>query len=239
MFIELPDVIILAGGMGTRLSGTVKNIPKSMAPVNGKPFLDYLLRQIHDAGLTRAIISTGYLGAQIRDFFGHKYNDVEIIYSHEDVPLGTGGAVKKAFKLVQTPYALIINGDTFFRIDLDLFFQRNVEKLADVTIALRYVNDASRYGCVSVTNEGNILAFDEKNQDTGTGLINGGIYLISSRFFRSIPMPDVFSLEKDFFMKQVQKSNFFGQIFNDYFLDIGIPEHYERAQHEIGESENK
>lgn len=238
MFIELPDVIILAGGLGTRLSETVKNIPKAMAPVNGKPFLEFQLKQIHEAGLKRVILSTGYLGEQIREYFGNSYRELEILYSHENEPLGTGGAVKKAFERVQTPYALILNGDTLFRIDFDLFFQRNVEKLADVSIALRFVNDASRYGCVRINSEGNILAFEEKKPESAPGLINGGIYLVSARFFKGFDLPEKFSLERDFFGVQVQKSSFYGQVFGDYFLDIGIPEDYKRAQYEIGASEN-
>lgn len=239
MFIKLPDVIILAGGLGTRLRDEVKDAPKSMAPINGKPFLEYQLKQIHAAGLKKVILSTGYLGEQVQAYFGHRFMDMDILYSHEKEPLGTGGAVKLAFSQVKTPYALIFNGDTMFRINLDLFFQRTIEKLANVTIALRSVENASRYGSVECDAEGRILSFNEKSNTMKPGLINGGIYLISSRYFRKFELPEVFSLEKDFFGHQVNEGYFSGQIFDNYFLDIGIPEDYQKAQDEIRRFENR
>ena len=239
MFIKLPDVIILAGGLGTRLRGEVKDAPKSMAPVNGRPFLEYQLQQIHAAGLKRVILSTGYLGEQVQAYFGNRFMDMDILYSHEKEPLGTGGAIKLAFSQVKTPYAMIFNGDTLFRINLDMFFQRTIEKLANVSIALRFVEDASRYGSVECDVEGRILSFNEKTNTRKSGLINGGIYLIASRYFRQFDLPEVFSLEKDFFGPQVKEGYFSGQVFDNYFLDIGIPEDYQRAQHEIGRSEHR
>ena len=239
MFMELPDTIILAGGLGTRLRDAVRDIPKSMAPINGKPFLDYQLQFIKAAGFKRVIISTGYLGEQIREYFGNSYRELEIQYSHETEPLGTGGAIKKAFSLVQTPHALVLNGDTMFRIDPDLFFQRHIEKLADVSIALRMVDNASRYGQVKCNSDNQIIAFSEKSAKAEPGIINGGIYLISSRYFRACLLPDKFSFEKDFLEQQINASAIYGQVFNDYFLDIGIPEDYQRAQNEIGTSENR
>lgn len=234
MFMKLPDVVLLAGGLGTRLRETVKDIPKSMAPINGRPFLEFQLRALQAAGLERIIISTGYLGNQIRDYFGDSFRNMEILYSHEHEPLGTGGAVKLAFELVRTPYALILNGDTLFKIDLDLFFQRTIEKLADVSIALRSVEDASRYGSVECDADGQIVLFNEKSNIRHPGLINGGIYLIASRYFRRYELPEIFSLEKDFLGTHYNQDYFFGQVFNDYFLDIGIPADYLRAQDEIG-----
>ena len=239
MFIKLPDVIILAGGLGTRLRGEVKDAPKSMAPVNGRPFLEYQLQQIHAAGLKRVILSTGYLGEQVQAYFGNRFMDMDILYSHEKEPLGTGGAIKLAFSQVKTPYAMIFNGDTLFRINIDMFFQRTIEKLANVSIALRFVEDASRYGSVECDVEGRILSFNEKTNTRKSGLINGGIYLIASRYFRQFDLPEVFSLEKDFFGPQVKEGYFSGQVFDNYFLDIGIPEDYQRAQHEIGRSEHR
>lgn len=239
MFIKLPDVIILAGGLGTRLRGEVKDTPKSMALINGRPFLDYQLRQIQAAGLKRIILSTGYLGEQVQDYFGNRFVDMEILYSHEKEPLGTGGAVKLAFTQVKTPYALVFNGDTMFRINVDMFFQRTIEKLANVSIALRNVDNASRYGSVECDAEGRISSFNEKTNIPQPGLINGGIYLIASRYFRQFDFPEVFSLEKDFFGTQVKEGYFTGQVFDNYFLDIGIPEDYQRAQHEIGKFEGR
>lgn len=233
MFIAYPDIIILAGGLGTRLNQTVPDTPKPMAPVNGKPFLQYLLNHINEAGFRRVILSTGYLSEKIESYFNNRYKDLELLYSVEDEPLGTGGAVQLAFAQVQTPHFMVMNGDTFFRINLDLLFQKHVEQLADVTMALRQVEDASRYGSVKFDLNNRILRFTEKSVVPEPGYINGGIYVISSRFFKAQAMPGKFSLERDLFESKLDSGNTFGLIFNDYFLDIGIPADYHRAQTEF------
>lgn len=233
MFIAYPDIIILAGGLGTRLNQTVPDTPKPMAPVNGKPFLQYLLNHINEAGFRRVILSTGYLSEKIESYFNNRYKDLELLYSVEDEPLGTGGAVQLAFAQVQTPHFMVMNGDTFFRINLDLLFQKHIEQLADVTMALRQVEDASRYGSVKFDLNNRILRFTEKSEVPEPGYINGGIYVISSRFFKAQAMPGKFSLERDLFESKLDSGNSFGLIFNDYFLDIGIPADYHRAQTEF------
>lgn len=233
MFIAYPDIIILAGGLGTRLNQTVPDTPKPMAPVNGKPFLQYLLNHINEAGFRRVILSTGYLSEKIESYFNIRYKDLELLYSVEDEPLGTGGAVQLAFAQVQTPHFMVMNGDTFFRINLDLLFQKHIEQLADVTMALRQVEDASRYGSVKFDLNNRILGFTEKSEVPEPGYINGGIYVISSRFFKAQAMPGKFSLERDLFESKLDSGNTFGLIFNDYFLDIGIPADYHRAQTEF------
>lgn len=233
MFIAYPDIIILAGGLGTRLNQTVPDTPKPMAPVNGKPFLQYLLNHINEAGFRRVILSTGYLSEKIESYFNIRYKDLELLYSVEDEPLGTGGAVQLAFAQVQTPHFMVMNGDTFFRINLDLLFQKHIEQLADVTMALRQVEDASRYGSVKFDLNNRILRFTEKSEVPEPGYINGGIYVISSRFFKAQAMPGKFSLERDLFESKLDSGNSFGLIFNDYFLDIGIPADYHRAQTEF------
>jgi D-glycero-alpha-D-manno-heptose 1-phosphate guanylyltransferase len=225
MFIAYPDIIILAGGLGTRLNQTVPDTPKPMAPVNGKPFLQYLLNHINEAGFRRVILSTGYLSEKIESYFNIRYKDLELLYSVEDEPLGTGGAVQLAFAQVQTPHFMVMNGDTLF--------QKHIEQLADVTMALRQVEDASRYGSVKFDLNNRILRFTEKSEVPEPGYINGGIYVISSRFFKAQAMPGKFSLERDLFESKLDSGNTFGLIFNDYFLDIGIPADYHRAQTEF------
>lgn len=235
MFIDFPDIIILAGGLGTRLKESVNDLPKAMAPVNGKPFLEYQFDFINLFGYKRVILSTGYLSSSIENYFGKKYKNLELVYSIETEPLGTGGAVKLAFNKVETPHTLILNGDTLFRINLDLFFQKHIENLAEVSIALRPVDDASRYGQVECMENGSITAFREKSAESYPGLINGGIYLIKSKYFRSLDLPAKFSLEKDLFAAMLNPESYMAQIFNNYFLDIGIPTDYARAQTEFNE----
>lgn len=230
MFLQLPDIIILAGGLGTRLRDVVTDAPKSMALVKGKPFLEYQLNFIKKSGFRRVILSTGYKGEMIKNHFGSSYNGLELLYSHEENPLGTGGAVKQAFELVETPHALIMNGDTMFRINLDYFFQSAVENLSEASVALRFSSDASRYGLVELDHESRIIAFREKSKESVSGLINGGVYIISAKSFRKIDFPEVFSLERDFFAQYLKNIVINGFVFNDFFLDIGIPEDYNKAQ---------
>lgn len=235
MFMDFPDIIILAGGLGTRLQDTVKDLPKAMAPVNGKPFLEYQLNFINRFGFHRIILSTGYLSSSIENYFRDKYKNLELVYSKELEPLGTGGAVKLAFNKVITPHALVLNGDTMFRINLDHFFQNHIENLSHVTMALRYVDDASRYGSVECDSDQNIIAFNEKSDAVFPGLINGGTYLIKSKYFRKLELPDRFSLEKDLFAKMLNPESYKACIYTDYFLDIGIPSDYLRAQTDFNE----
>jgi len=233
MFIDFPDIIILAGGLGTRLRDSVKDLPKAMAPVIGKPFLEYQFDFINNFGYKRVILSTGYLGSTIENYFGNKYKKLDLVYSVEPESLGTGGAVKLAFNKVISPHALILNGDTLFGINLDQFFQKHIESLAQVSIALRKVEDASRYGLVECSPYGNITGFHEKTEDSFPGLINGGIYLVKSTYFRNLTLPDKFSLERDMFAKMIDPEKYKAQVFDDYFLDIGIPADFARAQNEF------
>jgi D-glycero-alpha-D-manno-heptose 1-phosphate guanylyltransferase len=236
---EYPDIIILAGGLGTRLKSEIPDLPKPMAPVNGRPFLEFLLNFIHSYGFRRVILSTGYLGNKIEEHFRNRYQEIEIEYSSEDKPLGTGGAIKRASGLVKTHYFIVMNGDTFFNINLQRFFQVNVENLAKMSIALREVPDASRYGQIMMNDYGIITEYNEKSHDAHPGLINGGTYIINTKYFKQFELPEVFSFERDWIQKHVGKEDIRGQFFNDYFLDIGIPEDYKRAQYELKAFENR
>ncbi|MGE5317340.1 MAG: nucleotidyltransferase family protein [Chloroflexota bacterium] len=233
MFITYPDIVILAGGLGTRLQNEVKNLPKAMAPINGKPFLEYLLNYIEKSGFKRIILSTGYLSSYIQEYFGSGYKNLLIEYIVEDEPLGTGGAIKLASTKVQSPHFIVMNGDTFFPINLQNFFQFHVETLADVSMALRKVDDASRYGEVECDSSGRVVRFNEKSKHVQPGLINGGTYIISTRYFKKLNLPAKFSFETNFLQTDLSIGYFLGQEFDDYFLDIGVPEDYKRAQIEF------
>lgn len=230
---SLPDIIILAGGSGSRLREAVPDLPKPMALINNKPFLEYQLDYIHSFGFQRVIFSTGYKGHVIESFFGPRYKEIDIVYAAEPHAMGTGGAIKFAFSQVQTPHFMVMNGDTMFSIDLDNFFQKHVEQLSPVSVALRKVIDSSRYGTVKLNSKGVITDFAEKHPEGGEGLINGGIYLFASRFFKKLNLPEVFSAEKELFPELLKNEQLHGQVFDAYFLDIGIPEDYTRAQHEF------
>ena len=229
----MTDVIILAGGLGSRLSSTIGAVPKGMAEVAGKPFLDYLLTYLRNSGLPNVILSVGYLNDQIIRHFGNFWYGTTIVYSIESEPLGTGGALKQALKYCTSEKVLVMNGDTLFTVDLDKIYKKQEKTNAEVVIALRRVKDAGRYGTVIMHRKGKILEFKEKDPATGKGLVNGGIYLMKRRLVERNPLPDKFSLERDLFAVACKTQNFQGIEFNDYFIDIGIPEDYAKAQVEF------
>ena len=227
------SAIILAGGLGTRLQGVVKDLPKPMAPINGKPFLTYLLDYLIYYGYTKVILSVGYLHEKIEDFFRNRYKSIEIDYAVETEPLGTGGAIAFALEKCQSLNVLILNGDTIFRTDLAAFETFHLSKKGQFSMVLRHMPDVSRYGSVQTDNNDLITMFTEKGTASGEGLINGGIYLINKQLLSKHPMPQKFSFEKDLMEKIFDTEPLYGFRSDAYFIDIGIPEDYVRAQKEL------
>lgn len=225
------EAIILAGGCGTRLSTIIKEIPKPMADINGKPFLSYLLSYLIKHKVSKIILSVGYKYDKIRDFFGSKYENLDIEYVIEDKPLGTGGAIKKALKQVKGNEVIVLNGDTFFNVNLEnlIYFHHN--RCSMLTIAVKPIRNFNRYGTV-ILIEDKIIGFEEKSLKE-FGYINGGIYVINKNVFRNHDQIDSFSFETDFLYKHISDINSFAFISNNYFIDIGIPEDYKRAQQEF------
>jgi D-glycero-alpha-D-manno-heptose 1-phosphate guanylyltransferase len=230
---EPKEAIILAGGLGTRLQGVVKDLPKPMAPVNGRPFLTYILDYLIEYHYTRVVLSVGYLHEKIEEFFGTQYKSLEIDYAVETEPLGTGGGILFAFSKCVTDNVLVINGDTMFKVDLDEFEHFHQEKSSLLSIVLREVEDVARYGSVVIGGNGLITLFSEKLASIGRGFINGGIYLIDRKLFDKYPQPQKFSFEKDLMTKYYTQEMFYGMPSDGYFIDIGIPEDYARAQREL------
>jgi D-glycero-alpha-D-manno-heptose 1-phosphate guanylyltransferase len=228
------EAIILAGGLGTRLRGVIKDIPKPMAEVGGKPFLEYLIKYLNDQGIKRVILSVGYKYEVIRDYFKESFLNIEMIYSVEKIPMGTGGAVKLALDYVNSDDVFILNGDTLFLIDLKEFYDLHKSKNADFSIALKKLENPDRYGVIEIDSDFRIKNFNEKGKIKGGGFINGGIYLLKRELFSKLSLPEKFSLETDFIEKYFGDFRFFGFPFEDYFIDIGVPEDYERAKKEIG-----
>lgn len=225
--------IILAGGLGTRLRSVVNELPKSMALVNGKPFLEFMLHYLERQKIQRVILSVGYKKESVMDYFGTKWNNIEIDYCIEDEPLGTGGAISKAAEMVNEPLFYVLNGDTLFDIDLTALAIKLSSNNADAVLALRKVENVNRYGSVECDSNQKISAFVEKGEKQGEGLINGGIYCINKETFLKRNLPEKFSIEKDFFQKYLNELNLYGMESSAYFIDIGIPEDYKRAQQEL------
>lgn len=227
------EAIILAGGFGTRLKSVVNDVPKPMAPIGQIPFLSYLLDYLSHYGVLRVILSTGYMHEVIERYYGNYYQGIELIYSFEHEPLGTGGAIKAAIGKAQSNKIFILNGDTFFQVNLQELYEYHVAKEADLTVALKKMNNFDRYGTVEV-DQGRVAVFHEKRPNDA-GMINGGVYLINKQVFSSLNLPDKFSFETDVLQVFMSKLRFYGYVSDKYFIDIGIPEDYMRAQVELGE----
>ncbi|OHD53277.1 MAG: hypothetical protein A2096_02945 [Spirochaetes bacterium GWF1_41_5] len=223
------EIIILSGGLGTRLQKVVSSLPKPMAPVNGKPFLWYLLNYIGKFNISKIIFSIGYKSEIIRNFFGRAFNGIPLVYSVENEPLGTGGAIKKALARAEKESVLVQNGDTFFCIDYNRLFTCQQDSGLDAVIALKCMPEGSRYGAVLAGNSGLAEAFIEKG--TAGSYINGGIYCLKKSALDAYG-PEKFSIEKDYFPVQAENKKIGVSIFSGYFIDIGIPADYSRAQNE-------
>lgn len=225
------EAVILAGGFGTRLQSVVQDLPKPMAPVNDRPFLSYLLQYLGGYGIERVILSTGYLHEKIVGYFGREYHGIEIVYSHESIPMGTGGGIRLALEKCTTEEILVLNGDSFFEINLKSFYRQFHLGECDIALSMRQVENASRYGTLLTDNHHRINQFREKDGLDIPGYINAGVYLMHKTIFlQETPQGVPFSLEKDFFEKRVTDLKFYGFIFEGYFIDIGIPEDYLKVQ---------
>jgi D-glycero-alpha-D-manno-heptose 1-phosphate guanylyltransferase len=222
------DVIVLAGGLGTRLKSVVNDLPKPMAPVKNKPFLEYVLKWISEYPIDNIVLSTGYKSEKIEEYFKNEYNKIPIKYAREDKPLGTGGGIFNALKYTQGENVIIVNGDTYFPIDLNSFFAMHLKGKANISIALKEMENFDRYGSVSINKKGNILRFHEKRPQLH-GLINGGIYVLNKRIIDIYNLPLSFSFETEILEKEMNVNLIKGFVFNTPFLDIGLPEDYSRA----------
>ena len=222
------EAIVLAGGLGTRLRSVVSDLPKPMAPIGDKPFLEYILKYLQKNGITRAILSVGYKWETIKEHFGDKFENIELIYSVENESLGTGGAIKKAMNQVKNSQVYIINGDTLFDVDLKSLVLEDNSKLI---LSLKHMINFDRYGCVESDDNNLVKAFTEKGYRE-SGNINGGIYLASKNIFDNFDLDEKFSFE-EFMQVNFEELKISVKVFEKYFIDIGIPEDYQKAQSEI------
>ncbi|MEF7616512.1 nucleotidyltransferase family protein [Aquincola sp. MAHUQ-54] len=225
------DAVVLAGGRGTRLSQHVPNVPKPMACVAGRPFIDFLLHALVDEGVTRIILSVGHLADQIVAHVGSRFRGVPVVYAREDEPLGTGGAIRLSLKLASTPRVIVVNGDTFLDAPLTRFFRFCSDAQAKVGVVVRLVPEASRYGAC-VLEGTTVVQFGEKT-GVGPGLINAGIYCLERQLLEGMELPNAFSFEQDVLAAKLQLLKPVGFAVDGYFIDIGIPGDYDRAQSEL------
>jgi len=227
---------ILAGGAGSRLKGKLPDHAKTLAPIQGQPFLHLLLRQLPCAGVHRAVLCTGYRGDQVRAEIGDLFEGMPVLYSKEEQPLGTGGALRLAW----TSYGdkatwLVMNGDSYLDIDLTEMIAAHRKSANPATIAAVEVTDGRRFGSLEWDPGGQITAFREKSDTPGARWINGGVYLFEPQFLDALPRSSPLSLENEIFPAWLGRGL---HVFNRRcrFIDIGTPESYSLAQTFFGSS---
>ena len=234
----IKEAIILAGGLGTRLRSVIPDLPKCMAPVAGRPFISYVTGYFRRQGIEKFIFALGYKSEAFEDFLRTEFSPgaepgaATYGLSIEKEPLGTGGAIRLACQQVSEKNVLVLNGDTFFGIGLGELASFHHRKEAHCTLCLKPMQNFDRYGVVELGAQQAILHFREK-QFYAEGLINGGVYALDAERFRAEDLPEKFSFEKDWLEKFYASRRMAGLVQDEYFIDIGIPEDYQRAQREL------
>jgi D-glycero-alpha-D-manno-heptose 1-phosphate guanylyltransferase len=226
------ELIILAGGQGSRLKEVVPDLPKSLAPVSGKPFLQYIISYFRSQGIKRFIFALGKQHEIIEQFLLEEHPSLEKIIVVEKKALGTGGALRNAIGFSRENTVAVTNGDTLFKVRLDAMAAFHHMCAAECTIALKPMKSFSRYGAVELNRDYSVANFSEKKYYE-EGLVNGGVYIMNKRLFMLEQMPECFSFEEDYLGKKFSDKRIFGVKQDGYFIDIGIPEDYDRAQDEI------
>lgn len=228
------EAIILAGGLGTRLQSVLKDVPKPMADIHSKPFLWYLLVFLQKGGITKVILSVGYQQTLIKDYFQDYFLGMEIVYSSEEKLLGTGGAIKKALAYTTEKAVMVLNGDTFFNFSIEKLYEIHTKSSSKITLGLKPMQNFDRYGSVEVIDS--VVAMFEEKKFKQNGLINAGTYLMNRDLFGIYDVSEeIFSFEKDFLEKYLSDLRPTAYLCDGYFVDIGIPEDYEKAKKEIND----
>ena len=227
-----PDVVILAGGLGKRLHSVTGGTQKVLARIGDKPFLEILIDYIASQGGARFILCVGHGSDEVETHFSKKYRNREIIFSKENTPLGTGGAIKQGSALVKTDTFLAMNGDCFCVIDYNALIAAHRKHKAKATIAITKLPDVRDYGSITVNEKSQIIAFKEKSTLVQAGLINTGTYCLDRDVFNLASTPQKFSIENDFFPHLAGKGFYAFEVKNK-FIDIGTPERYSWAQEHL------
>ena len=227
------EAIILAGGLGTRLRSAVPSLPKPMAPIKGKPFLGYLFDYWLHQGIKHFVLSVGYKYEVIHERFGTKYKDADVSYAIENEPLGTGGGLLLSIKQLRSkePF-LLLNGDTFFAVNLNNLFKYHKNCRADMTLSLVEIKNNKRYSGVLLDKQGLVYSIDSPTDSSKTSIANGGVYMIENDLFRKHLKRSLnkCSLEEELLPQLlIQKKRIAGFASNDSFIDIGIPHDYNLA----------
>ncbi len=230
---KLPDVFILCGGQGTRFREVREDIPKALAPINGKPFIDLILNNLVEQGCQRIILGTGYLGEQLEEHVKQR-NDADYLISRETQPLGTGGAIRHALPLIKSKQILVLNGDSYIAFFLNNLLDFHNTHQAESTILLSTKTAGKDYGNVELDANYRVLSFQEKPKAALAPLINAGVYFIERNLIQQYPEGSA-SLEKEWFVQWLKGNRVLGLVLNDYFYDIGTRKRFEFAEMMLGQ----
>jgi D-glycero-alpha-D-manno-heptose 1-phosphate guanylyltransferase len=229
------EAIILAGGLGTRLAARLDGVPKPMAPVAGRPFLEILMNQLARAGCTHVVLSVGHLHAVIQNHFAAAFRGMRVDYAIENAPLGTGGAIRAAQRETREESVLVLNGDTFLDADYAAMLRFHQAQRVAMSMAIARCADVARYGGVVIGGAPEamrVTGFQEKGR-SGPGWINAGAYVMASSLPWPAHLPEKFSFESDFLAPEIERLAPAAFPVSGFFLDIGVPEDYDRAQTEL------
>jgi len=229
---QIKEAVILAGGLGTRLRDAVPDLPKCMAPVNGHPFISYVVGYLQQQGINWFIFSLGYRSEAFIEYLTTLLPLCNYEIAIETEPLGTGGAIQFACTYAKEKNIVVVNGDSIFKTDLSALADFHFAHEADCTMALKPMKNFERYGAVELNPNHTIALFKEK-QFFEKGLINGGVYILNVPAFFKEFLPEKFSFETDYLQKYYSNNRIYGVENNGYFIDIGIPEDFLKAQTEL------
>ena len=228
---KMPDGLILCGGAGLRLRGVIGDSAKGMASIAGRPFLELLLRQLHRHGFEKVILAVGYQKDSIRKHFGDRAYELDLMYSEETVPLGTGGALRNAAQLIASDSVLVMNGDSYADVDLTAFAESYRDVGCDASMVVITPDGRSDCGFVLLRPDGEVKSFNEKEAPHDEAYVNAGIYLVSKSMLQEIPRGREISLEKTTFPHWLHEGRHIRAfIHSGRCIDIGTPERYHNAQ---------
>jgi NDP-sugar pyrophosphorylase family protein len=235
---RIPDAVVLCGGAGLRLRSVTGNLPKVMASVAGRPFLELLLRQLQGHGFERVILAVGYRKEVIRAHFGEQTAGLNLAYSVESSPLGTGGALRNAAGLLESDSVLVLNGDSYTDVDLYGFVVDHGESNADLSLVVVPADGRDDGGAVQVDGKGRVEQFAEKKSQSGSRYANAGIYMLSRTLLYGIAPGHPISLEEELFPQWLERRSYIhAHVFWGRCVDIGTPERYREAQQSLANVE--
>jgi D-glycero-alpha-D-manno-heptose 1-phosphate guanylyltransferase len=225
------NAIVLCGGLGTRLGVLTVDTPKPLLEVAGKPFIEHVLERLQSNGVSHVCLAVSFQWQKLEATLGKSWNGLNLSYSIEDRPLGTGGAIRQAMIKMGWSESFVANGDTLVDVDMYSLVRLALANHADMVMTLKNIEDTSRFGKVNLQASGRVVSFDEKGQ-SGPGLINAGLYWLRANALRHVAR-ETFGLERDVMLAHVADLSIYGLVSQGYFIDMGIPEDLARARAEL------